>query len=362
MEKRIHSIIASVVFYLSTNATVIASTKVGNGGDIIDAFLAHTYLKIGTVVNNLATQEAKPLDCSYLDRLSEKEADFCTQSLALILPGLAARLSATPREHFVLSTEPLFVNFPDRSRREVLAATPCGAKGDITFYYNGIKQLSPAQMFTLMTHELIHKVAFGNRPCIEDNDELGPFKGREAGRRLVDAMAQVLTDRGVEQGEVFGDFGIKDHFSCEITDLFSGVVFPSIASSVRVINRSGAFPKYFTGVENLPRDGNCALFLNSRRIRVSMRVLIVERADCEDPREPTGRSSSWQLTKEESVEGSSPNEYSIKILDREIMEGLNPLCSWQKEDVTFSADYQAEDGKVYRFAVKYLSSSAFQSM
>lgn len=277
----------------------------------------------------------------------------------MILPALAARLSTTPREHFVLSTEPLFVSLPDHTRREVLALTPCGAKGDITFSYDGIRQFSPAQMFTLLTHELIHKVPFGNRPCIEDNDELGPFQGREAGRRLIDAMAQVITDRGVALGEVFGDFGIKDNFSCEITDLSSGATFPSVVSNVRVINRSGDFAKYFTGVDNLPRDGSCRLFLDNRRIQISLRVLITERANCENPRESLGRLSSWQLIKEETTGRPNSPEYLVTVLDQKRLQGLNPLCSWHTGEKIFSADYQADDGKVYRFAVRYISSGAF---
>jgi hypothetical protein len=350
--------ILAAPFFLS-GPYAIASTKVGNGGDVIDRYLANTRNTLGMVLtDSISNSKTKKL-CAQIERLTDEEKEFCSEKLSEVFIDLRNTVMRVPPTPLRLSPKRLTVLTSGGIERPVLALTECGTGGDITFDYFAIKDMAPSQMFFLMAHEFLHKVPFEGQPCLQDSDTPGPFKEVEGGRRLIDAMAESLMRSGIDSGRIGKNFRIVDTFFCDISESKSGMKFPSHASANRIFLTGGDLGTYVAGVGIVPGNSECSLIENFGRSKVTFRFRVNESNNCADPTASDKRNTEWELVRE-FVRNETGQPSEPEILARASFPGVNPLCGWDPFPVDFSSEFTTETGYVWKFNIRYANSTANQ--
>jgi len=192
---------AAVLIFLScVSALGAGDSFVGNGGSAGDLELLvakkqlqKTFSKISSkdLENSLCTCE--PIfegrgECSPLVGLDEDEVLFCSDQLQK-MSGRAARMIRQNNLSFRWTKEDIYVR---QGTKTATADAVANTEDDsITLNQKRFLALTDTERLFLLAHEIFHLVPFNRAEdsYLSDEGVVGPYKGRQGSRRLLNAMA-----------------------------------------------------------------------------------------------------------------------------------------------------------------------------
>lgn len=182
---------------------VQASTFVGNGGNAGDLELQMTLKQMQEIFyflnrdRDIADQNlcickekfaGRPV-CDMLKDLNAEQVRFCSKYLTLHAQELEKLADPQGSVNFSWTHQPIEVR-ENSHLRGVDAVTNFQRKSMILNQARFL-QMAPEERVFLIGHELFHLTSHQENP-LKDEGEVGPFKGMDGGRKLINAMAATL--------------------------------------------------------------------------------------------------------------------------------------------------------------------------
>jgi hypothetical protein len=198
---------------LLTGAGAAASTFVGNGGNVGDVELQVTINQVQATFAKLAEKPvvkvktedddedapAPPPElcvcpaefqgrpwCELLKKLNPEQVRFCAAYIREKAPELATLLAQKERVKFLWTHEGIDVREGAILRGADAVTDP--ATLTMTLNQPRYLEMNDVDRVFLMSHEVFHLTRYEDRPLTDEGD-VGPFKGSDGGRQLINAMA-----------------------------------------------------------------------------------------------------------------------------------------------------------------------------
>ena len=186
------------IFLLISIATASAATFVGNGGSALDQELHDSIYEMQAIlagsVKSYELADCESISCQGLFALTKQQFKFGEKFYLVRAPELLAKLKSGRLQFSWTSRE---IILPGSSR--TYGAVAAGDK--ITINETVFASLSREQRLKLLLHEIQHTVAFQGKDVV-DQGEVGPFRGENGWRRLLDVQGLFLIMAGYEDGRL----------------------------------------------------------------------------------------------------------------------------------------------------------------
>ena len=171
-----------------------ASTFIGNGGNMLDPTLRRI---LNTMSAALTSAKDNPEDvcacrgtsehCAALEVLSEEQQKYCAAFIEQHNEELASLIKPSSGISHVWVEDRL----SDHKQHRQADAIAQLAKKRIILSETKFRDLNDAGRLQLLTHEYGHFLIH-NGKAIEDQGSIGPFKGADGGRQLLDVVGAAL--------------------------------------------------------------------------------------------------------------------------------------------------------------------------
>lgn len=180
-----------------------SSTFVGNGGSILDGELRGTVLRLEKSIEHAIKEESEvgvcgclgeSRQCALLKSLSEEEASYCEDFVEENSEGLLKLIRDRSSYSFRWSPVPLRSEKEGRSF-DAVANT---SKRTITFDEDRFAKMGIADRVQVLAHEFLHLYPIQGK-LIDDEGEIGPFKGTAGKRRFLDVMGAAYAIAGMKK-------------------------------------------------------------------------------------------------------------------------------------------------------------------
>ena len=124
--------------------------------------------------------------CEPLDALNEEQAKFCSATLYKIAPELMKVLGHREMIRINWINSPIEVN--EGGQKRAVDAVANREKNEITINQPRFLHMQQSERVFLLSHEYMHFASLDGKP-LEDRGEVGPFKGGDGSRDLINSMA-----------------------------------------------------------------------------------------------------------------------------------------------------------------------------
>lgn len=202
--------IITVIFTsLAMASTVYASTFVGNGGNAGDVELQVTKNQIIEVFQYIEKHEKKPLElctctqtleghgtCEILNRLSDEQRLFCADFVSKKSTEIVKMMKLN-QINFRWTHDDIDVE--ESSGPRAADAVANAKRDEITINKNRFLEMKSYERLFLLGHEVFHLVGHDGKP-IADEQEIGPFKTKDGGRQLLNAVGATLAMESFDSG------------------------------------------------------------------------------------------------------------------------------------------------------------------
>ncbi len=205
------------------------STFVGNGGSILDSDLNTTLDQIRDAAEaipdqaNICTCKSNSEQCTVIKSLSLAEQSYCASYVRSTRKDLLSLLKKGGPLRFQFSDQKILM--PKNNRK--FDAGVKSANMTVVIDEDRFIRFTTAERIQLITHELLHLIPVQDQAMTDDRS-LGPFKGPEAGRRLLDAAGASYAIAASRESEINLDY---ISYSRPARDLFLELAFGSISRS-----------------------------------------------------------------------------------------------------------------------------------
>ena len=185
---------------MNFSSLAVASTFVGNGGNVGDIELQVTVGEVQQTFSNVAheksdkdlqlcvctpTFEGRPM-CELLKKLNQEQVQYCARYVREKASDLALMLAEKNKVNYVWTHERIEVKEGDHLRGSDAVSDP--KTMTITLNQDRYLSMSDIDREFLMTHELFHLTSNDGK-LLTDEGDVGPFKGADGGRQFINAMA-----------------------------------------------------------------------------------------------------------------------------------------------------------------------------
>ncbi|HEY8270738.1 MAG TPA: putative metallopeptidase [Pseudobdellovibrionaceae bacterium] len=188
-----------------------ASTFVGNGGNAGDIELQMTLGQIQKSLDYLDRDkdaeaqnlcvcsksfEGRPL-CDVLNHLNSEQVSFCSKFIIQKAPEIARIL--TQKRELSFSWTHQEIEVQEEGKLRGVDAVTNAKNRSITLNQKRFLEMDENEKIFLVGHELFHLTAFEGK-TLEDEGEIGPFKGVDGGRHFINALAATVVLQANEYG------------------------------------------------------------------------------------------------------------------------------------------------------------------
>ena len=190
-----------------------ASTFIGNGGSGADLEMQVALNQIRGIFEAItridktsnvsicrcrSRFENQP-SCELIKKLKTEEVTYCHQTLREQAPKVLEWLSGPKSLKINWTSSEIMVS---QKRGERLSdAVTNTTDSSITVNQKRFQSLNPPEKIFLLVHELFHLTQFNNKP-MEDEGAVGPFKGSDGGRDLINALSAGAVMEGLDTGSI----------------------------------------------------------------------------------------------------------------------------------------------------------------
>ncbi|MGZ3805891.1 MAG: hypothetical protein ACXVB4_16870 [Pseudobdellovibrionaceae bacterium] len=180
-----------------------ASTFVGNGGNAGDIELQMTLGQLQKSLEyierdkDVAEQnlcvcpsrfEGRPL-CDFLNHLNSEQVRFCSKYLRLKAADMARMVDQKSELNFSWTHQEIEVQ--EEGKLRGADAVTDVKNASITINQKRFLDMDENERVFLLGHELFHLTTFQGKP-LQDEGEIGPYKGSDGGRQFINAMAATV--------------------------------------------------------------------------------------------------------------------------------------------------------------------------
>lgn len=335
--------ILAVVLGNTAPLVAYADTAVGNGGSIIEKYLRVSRQNLKDVLFKLEKSEDQKSLCNSQPDLNQDQIDECRNFIVTTRSDL---LDLTIKVPFKLVVNPIYVDYPDGSRRKVAAQTQLGPQGNIDFHYDSIRTMSPGELMALLTHELGHKVDYQGSPV----SDFEPTAAFASGLELLDAAGRAIANKAIDLGLISDHFGFYDLYQCQVVtdDDESKPKLIVSGGSIRKFFKQHVFDRYQSTIGHHPTDLAIKIYDTESQSHLALKVQVFEETDC-DLNRPDGRSLSLEVVREFEENGKIKSE----SLNQLINDGYNPICEPEEQRQSFTIS-----GGIATFSCQYMGGLA----
>jgi len=189
-----------LTFVLFITQLGMASTFVGNGGNAGDIELQMTLGQLRETFHFtnrdkaeeghklcVCTEsfEGRPL-CDFLKQLNQEQVRFCAQHIEQKASDLATLIANKDLVSFSWTHQPIEVQEGGQLRAADAVTDPRTML--MTLNQKRFLEMDEDERVFLVGHELFHLTSFEGK-TLSDEGDIGPFKGADGGRKLINAMA-----------------------------------------------------------------------------------------------------------------------------------------------------------------------------
>jgi hypothetical protein len=307
-----------IILSLSGNAMAGGGSSIGNGGDTVQHFLEGTRYSLAQTLERIYGEKNNREICNAVEGLTTEQKAECSKFILETGQQIIILNRRQPPTELLLVAEPLFVQNPNGSQRQVEAITNLGAEGNIKFHYASVKNFSPEKMFRLVAHEFGHKVSFENR-FVDDNSATREFS---SGRQLIDSVAAALAKYAINLGIISGQFVLQDEFECKISKAGAPPEIHGALAPRRFI--AGDFDQYDVRIGE-HGNGRIATPESSSFIYLDLKLVVHERFGCKSKPEKGQRFVKLSVVRTHTKNGNSEPP-PPELLAEELYEDYNPIC------------------------------------
>ncbi len=178
--------------------TSVASTYVGNGGNAGDVELEITLNQIKNTVYELRTDKevnnkfcrcikiySNDKMCKNIEDLSKEQIKFCNKSIASNLSNIE-KLIQSKKINYSWTNDNIETHDENTLRSSDAVSDVKNMK--MTLNQKRFRSLTASERVFLVSHELIHFLKINSKKPVDDKP-IGPFKEKNGGRVLINAMA-----------------------------------------------------------------------------------------------------------------------------------------------------------------------------
>lgn len=189
----------------------MASTFVGNGGNAGDIELQITLgqvqksfeyvnrdkdIKQDTLCKCAPQFEGRPA-CDVLKQLNTEQVRFCSRFVSMKASELAQVLSQKNEISFSWTHDQIEVQ--EESNRRGADAVTDAKRMSMILNQKRFLEMNENERVFLIGHELFHLTSYQGK-YLSDEGDIGPFRGADGGRKLINAMAATLVMQTHEYG------------------------------------------------------------------------------------------------------------------------------------------------------------------
>jgi len=335
MRKRALKVLALILSLFFTSLAVcpvaVAHTGIGNGGDVMDAYLSDARYRVTEIFRRFMQEgpDARGAVCAQLELTTTQKSDCAAFLQATAAEYISLHTGPNPVP-FEISATPVYVDGPDGEPLRVAARTWLGAEGPITFDYELIASRSPRLLLALLIHETGHKVTFhyeskqGSKLHVEDDLPVLSFA---TGRQLLDSAGLAMAEYAVRERLIGDTYALVDQFWCKIT--FNDASRPIIVSTANerdFLNDASQANRFaaFDMIIGYPKPAGIKIGDGENCLAFHLRAH--EEADCQDAHDPATRYTEmeiYRIFKRKPGEAPRPNE----AVATKRLNDFNPACA-----------------------------------
>lgn len=207
-------ILVSIIMLFLVYVDCLASTFVGNGGNVGDVEIQVSFHMLADIVNQLNTDEHSdflletlctcPEDlknhpmCEPLINLGKEETLFCRSFLQQNMKNIQGilRRSAKMEVHWTGSD----ILVKDHSYLRAADAVINWQNQVLAIDQNRFVSMRASERLFLISHEIMHFLNDSQGQKLSDIGPIGPFEGNQGGRNFINALAASLVVKSIDQG------------------------------------------------------------------------------------------------------------------------------------------------------------------
>jgi hypothetical protein len=204
--------VLSILSILTLSITAYPSTFVGNGGNAGDVELKVTQNQIIEVFEYISKEDKKSLElckcnevleghgtCEILNQLNDEQRKFCGD---FIVSKASEILSLMKNNQVQFRWTHEDIDVKESYGLRAADAVTNKKLNEITLNKKRFIELKSYERLFLLGHEVFHLLDHNGKPIV-DEQEIGPFKGKEGGRQLLNSIGAALAvesfDAGINQ-------------------------------------------------------------------------------------------------------------------------------------------------------------------
>lgn len=199
------------LFFIYSGAQ--ASTFIGNGGSGADLEMQVALSQVQKIFETIqrldknsnvnicrcrSRFENQP-SCEMIKKLDEQEVKFCDKTVKAQTPQILEWLAGSKSLKINWTSSEIMVG--QKHGERLSDAVTNRSESTITVNQKRFQGMNPPEKMFLLVHELFHLTSFDNKP-MEDEGPVGPFKGPDGGRDLINAMSAGAVMEGLDSGSI----------------------------------------------------------------------------------------------------------------------------------------------------------------